>query len=239
MRSPAAGTERNRRARPRPPPRPVTDRHRCCVTPNTCLGRRKVRMPPALLSSDRFPGVRGDLLRRELQRPSPAGRPGRWRVGYPSQRLEGARAAALAVRGVGRDHDRSAADPVHWAWQVSSVRTPSAGSWRWPAASMGRSRWSPTCPSAGAPRNRGGDRIGPSIERSGSLRNDSLKANGGGGIGVAAPAQAQSIACPPLSRWPWVSRVHFAHAALQLARASKIAPGRLQLHLTCGDGPVF
>ena len=100
------------------------------------------------------PGVRGDLLRRELQRPGPAGRPRRWRAGYPSQRLEGDRAAALAVLDMGRGHDRSAADPAHRAWQVSSVPTPPAGSWRWPAASMGRSRWSPTCPSARCTANR-------------------------------------------------------------------------------------
>ena len=56
-------------------------------------------------------------------------------------------------------------------------------------------------------REPGGDRIGPSSQPNGSLKNDSGKANGGGGIGVAAPAQ--SIAYPPLSPWPWVPRVRF------------------------------
>jgi len=56
-------------------------------------------------------------------------------------------------------------------------------------------------------REPGGDRVGPSSQPNGSLKNDSGKANGGGGIGVAAPAQ--SIAYPPLSPWPWVPRVRF------------------------------
>ncbi len=82
-----------------------------------------------------------------------------------------------------------------------------------------------------------GDRIGPSIQRSGPLRNDSLKANGGGGIGVAAPAQ--SIACPPLSPWPWVSRVHFAPRGASAGPGLQDCPGRLQLRLTCGAAHVF
>ena len=66
----------------------------------------------------------------------------------------------------------------------------------------------PLIRSTGCTAKPGGDRIGPSSQPNGSLKNDSGKANGGGGIGVAAPAQ--SIAYPPLSPWPWVPRVRFA-----------------------------
>ena len=86
-------------------------------------------------------------------------------------------------------------------------------------------------------REPGGDRIGPSSQPNGSLKNDSGKANGGGGIGVAAPAQ--SIAYPPLSPWPWVPRVRFTHAALQLARALQDCRAPLRSRLTSGAAPVF
>jgi hypothetical protein len=220
------------------PPRPVTDRHRCCVTHQTrawaggrcaCHPRSSAAIGSPVSAVICYDGNFNDLVRPAARAGGVLAIPANdWKE---TEQLHSPSAVSAAVMtGVpliqSTGHGRSV---------VSGRRRPARGDGqqlRW-ASRAGHRHAHPH----GAPRNRGGDRIGPSIQRSGCLRNDSLKANGGGGIGVAAPAQ--SIACPPLSPWPWVSRVQIAHAALQLARASKIAPGRLQLHLTYGAAPVF
>ena len=228
MRSPAAGTERNRRARPRPhldlsPTGTAVVLHQTRAWAGgrcACHPRSSAATGSPVSAVICYDGNFNDLVRPVARAGGVLAIPANdWKeleqLHPPSAVWVAIMTGVPLIRSIG--HGRSVA---------CGRRRPARGDGqqlRWAGRAGHRHAHL-----RGAQRNRGGDRIGPSIQRSGSLRNASLKANGGGGIGVAAPAQ--SIACPPLSPWPWVSRVHFAHAALQLARASKIAPGRLQLH---------